>query len=89
MLSWLSLLFEAYYGCTPAPGVRFGLPVAGDEGISIQQRMHGTSYIAYPFAVDKLYLHDAFVLTLGQIIRDKRFQVFWCKVVQIKYAVYF
>lgn len=89
MLRWLFLLFEPYYGCAPAPGVRFGLPVAGDEGISLQQRMHGTSDIAYPLAVNKLYLHDAFVPTLGQIIRDKRFQVFWCKVVQIKYAVYF
>lgn len=69
--------------------MQLGQAVTGDEGISLQQCMHGSAQIAYPLAVDKLYLQYAFVPALGQIIGDKCFQVFWRKVVQIKYAVYF
>jgi hypothetical protein len=40
--------------------VQLGLSVSCDQGITIQQSMYGTAYIAYSLAVDKFYFRYTF-----------------------------
>ncbi len=65
------------------------LPVVSDHGISLQQGMDRAADVAYSFTMDDFYFQYILFLTLFQIIRDKRFQIFWRKWMEIQNTIYF